>query len=395
MKILLLVLFTIGLPASGLPGDLADGMQVVKYAPNGKGLWCCYQNKNILFLEGTPTEIGTAHGQLRGREIKGMTERILLVAAGYLVAKDDWFFTRIDEVMRRTRPFTPERFYIESDAMSAAAGISADEGRHINFFPEMFHCSGVAVRGEASSGGQVIHARVLDYMRDIGLQKFAQLTVVMPAGYHTWINVSYAGFVGTVTAMNDQGLAIGEMGGGGLGKWDGLPMSLMMRRVMEECATVDDALSLMQSVPLTCDYYYVLSDKHKNLAAVAAISGQPLRILRPGEQDTQLPTVPADTVFISAGDRARELSARLSDNFGHIDAAKMIEIIKRPVAMKSNLHNAVFLPESGTIYVSDAGKDTPACDEPYVKIILSDLLAYYNAVRAGDSAAACGKSSGQ
>ena len=377
MKKLALFLIAAVVALGGVYADSAAAPEVVQCAANGKGLLCRYQNKNILFLEGTPEEIGTAHGQLRAKEIKGMSERIMLVAAGYLVLKDDWFFDRITEVMRRTKSFTPARFYSECDAMSAAAGVSAADGRQINFFPEIFHCSGVAVRGNASVGGQVIHARVLDYMRDIGLQKYAQLTIMMPKGYHAWVNVSYAGFVGTVTAMNDQGLAMGEMGGGGVGKWDGLPMSFMMRRVMEECSTVDEALALMRKVPLTCDYYYVLSDKHKTLAGVAAIAGTPLQVLHPGEQNPQLPPVPADTVFISGGNRAKELSAKLQKNFGRIDAAGMIEIIKRPVAMKSNLHDAIFLPESGTLYFADAGKKTPACDEPYVKVNLGELLAFY------------------
>jgi hypothetical protein len=381
MKKICFIVLSLLLPAIVAPGD--DFLpQMVGKAANGKGLLCRYQGKSILFVEGSPEEMGTAHGQLRAGEIHVMREKIMLVAAGYMLGRDDWFFTRIEEVMNRTAPFTPERFYTECDAMSAAAGLPAAAGRQINFFPEMFHCSGAAVRGAASAGGQVVHARVLDYMRDIDLQRCAQLTVFLPEGRHGWISLGYAGLVGTVTAMNDQGLAMGQMGGDGYGKWDGLPMALLMRRVMEECATVEEALALLKSVPLTCDYYYVLSDKQRDLAAVTAIAGEPLRIFGPGEQDPALPPVPPDAVYISKGERAGHLSWLLREHYGKIDATKMIEIIRRPVAMSSNLHNAIFLPESGVIYFSDAGAKTVACDEPYVRVEWKELLAFYRAAKS-------------
>ncbi len=358
----------------------AGNLRVLERASNGKGMLCLLQNrKQILFMSGSPEEMGAAHGELMKKQIKQMTDIIFLVSAGYLVSKDDWFFTKIQEVLKRTAPYTPKRFITECDAMSKKAGITEKDGLHINFFPEMFHCSGIAVRDKASLNGQIIHARVLDYMRDINLQKLATLMVFMPKKHNAWVSVSFAGFIGTVTAMNEKGLAMGEMGGRGFGKWDGLPMNFMMRRVMEECSTVEEALALMKSTPLTCDYYYIISDKNKNMVGVEAIGGKPIRIIKPGEQNPRLPFVPKDTVYISGGKRANYISDRLKKHYGKIDAKVMIDIIKRPVAMRSNLHNAIFLPESGSMYFADAGKNTVACNEPYYKINLKELIEYYKA----------------
>lgn len=380
MKKIILSIFFTGFACLFLLAEEQNNLTITKHANNGYGMLCKYKNKkNILFIEGSPSQMGQAHGQLLRADIQGMEETILIVAAGYVNMKDDWFFTRIKEVMRRTSPFIPKRFLTECDAMSRAAGITTESGRHINYFPEIFHCSGVAVCNSATTKGQVVHARVLDYMSDIDIQSYAAVMVFMPEKYNNWVSVSFAGFMGTVTAMNEKGLAMGEMGGRGEGKWDGLPMSFMMRRVMEECATVEEAVALMKKIPLTCDYYYILSDKNKNMRGIAAISGTPLEILKPGEQNKQLPPVPKDCVYISGGSRAKLLGKRLHENFGKIDAKKMIEIIKHPVAMSSNLHNAVFLPESLTFYFADAGDKTPACFMPYYKLNLKDLIKFYKA----------------
>ena len=54
-----------------------------------------------------------------------------------------------------------------------------------------------------------------------------------------------------------------------------------------------------------------------------------------------------------------------------------MEIIKRPVAMDSNLHDAVFGPETLEFWIADAGRKTAACDEPYAHFNLQQLLAFY------------------
>jgi isopenicillin-N N-acyltransferase like protein len=60
----------------------------------------------------------------------------------------------------------------------------------------------------------------------------------------------------------------------------------------------------------------------------------------------------------------------------------MIELIKRPVAMRSNLHDAVFRPETLDLWVADAGRATPACDEPYAHFNLGELLSFYRKAAA-------------
>jgi len=378
-KILLSVILAVFVYFSSQAAEQED-LSIIRRAGNKHGILCKYKNKKtILFIEGSPKQMGQAHGQLLKSDIKGMEKTLLGAATAYMASKGDSFFTRINEVMRRTSPFMPRRFLVECDAMSKAAGITAQAGRQINYFPEMVHCSGVAVRGSATTKGQVVHARVLDYMEEVNLHKYAAVMVFMPEKYNNWVSVSYAGFVGTVTAMNEKGLAMGEMGGKGQGKWDGLPMSFMMRRVMEECATVEEAVALMKKTPLTCNYYYILSDKNKSMRGVIAIAGSPLEILKPGEQNKFLPPVPKDTVYISEGKRSKLLGKRLHENFGKIDAKKMIDIIKHPVAMKSNLQNAVFLPESLTFYFADAGDKTLACFMPYYKLNLKELIKFYKA----------------
>ncbi|MCA9107863.1 MAG: peptidase C45 acyl-coenzyme A:6-aminopenicillanic acid acyl-transferase, partial [Planctomycetales bacterium] len=50
-------------------------------------------------------------------------------------------------------------------------------------------------------------------------------------------------------------------------------------------------------------------------------------------------------------------------------------LMSRPVAMSSNLHNVLFCPEDGVMWVANASHDAPAAERPYVMVDLRALLA--------------------
>ena len=226
-----------------------ETLQVVARDPDGQGLLAKVNGKRVLFVSGTPEQMGRAHGRLLAELVPNVMPRTMaLVGAGLAVKKGEWFYDRIEEIYRRAGPHTPERFLRECRAMAAAASITERAALSGNFFPELFHCSGVAVRNTASTDGRVIHARVLDYMRDIHLQNYTVLQVFQPADGIPWMSVGYAGFLGTVTAMNLKGVAIGEMGGKGEGDWDGMPMTFLMREVAERAENVEQALAIVVGV---------------------------------------------------------------------------------------------------------------------------------------------------
>src|SRR5262249_16494143 len=161
--------------------------------------------------------------------------------------------------------------------------------------------------GEATVGGRMYHGRILDYMRGVGLEQNAVVMVFQPDGKNTWVNVGYAGFTGSVTAMNEKHLAIGEMGGRGEGNWDGKPMAQLVREVMENASTIDEALEIMRQSPRTCEYYYVISDAKSKRAIGIAATPTKFEMIWAGASHPQLPHAIKDAVLMSAGDRYETL----------------------------------------------------------------------------------------
>ena len=347
----------------------------------GKGALYEWDGQRVAVLAGTPEEMGRQHGTLLKDDVRALSERVLQFCRGAdNLKKKDYFAGSIEKAYARCAPFIPERYIREMDALADAAGLPRQTAHLANIFPELFHCSGYALMGKATVNGELFHGRILDYMTDMGLQQFAVTFICLPDGRHPFMNVSYAGFIGSVTGMNDQQVAFGEMGGRGEGNWDGMPMAFLMRKGMEEAGTLDEALAIFKDTPRTCEYYYVVSDGKTRRAAGLKCTPEVFETVLPGQPHPQLTTPVADTVLMSAGDRYALLVERVKGQYGRIDAAAAVKLAERPVAMKSNLHNVVFAPERLTAWVAHAADPLEndrfqACFQSYAAIPMKPFLA--------------------
>ena len=352
-------------------------------ASHGAGRLELHDETRVLFLKGTPEEMGEQHGKLMKKQVNDLVRRVLYgVGIGSSFAKGRWFFGEIESCTARIGKFIDPRYLREMDALAAASGQASQEIRLANFFPELFHCSGFALTGDATTGGRIFHGRILDYMKGIGLERNAVVTVHQPDEGHAWVNIGYAGFVGTVTAMNEKQISIGEMGGRGEGNWDGKPMAQLLREIMEKAATLDEAVAIMRQGPRTCEYYYVIADGKSKQAVGIKATPDIFEVVKPGEAHPQLETPIPHTVLLSAGDRYQELARRVQAGFGKFDAESARQLMTRPVSMSSNIHSVLFAPDTLDFWVANADAENVASHARYTKYNLTDLLRPPPAVSA-------------
>jgi len=329
----------------------------------------------MLFLKGTPEEMGRQHGMLLKPQIRNVVDRILYgVGVGSSFAKGVWFFGEIEQAQQRLDPFMNPRYFREMDALASASRVSREEIHLANFFPELFHCSGFAIYGDATAGGRMFHGRVLDYLKGVGLEQNAVVIVSQPEQGNAWVNISYAGFVGSVTAMNEKHISIGEMGGRGEGNWDGKPMAQLMREVMEQASTLDEAIAIMRRGPRTCEYYYVVTDAKAKRAVGIAATSKKFEVIQAGEAHPELPEPVKDAVLMSAGNRYEELVRRVKAGLGKFDADSARDLMKKPVCMDSNIHSVLFEPETLDFWVANADGQNVASHTRFTHYNLAELL---------------------
>jgi hypothetical protein len=332
----------------------------------------------VLHLKGTPYEIGYQHGALLKQDVRANLDYLVNVKGATPLKIGPLPLSpraAIDAIVKLQWRHVPAKYFDEMAALAAAAELNVEDVRMGNFIPEMFHCSGFAVMNSATQDGTLYHGRVLDYAVDWQLQDHAVLIVCQPTDAIPFVNVSYAGFVGSVTGMNSRHVSIGEMGGGGQGHWDGMPMALLVREVLETAGDLEAAIATMRDHPRTCQYFYVIADGNTNRAVGMEGSWDKFDVIQSGQGHPLLPKPVKDAVLLSADRRYEELVRRAQAQHGRIDAEAAMRLMDVPVALKSNLHDVLFAPKSTDLWVANASHDKqPAATQPYVHFNLAGLL---------------------
>lgn len=373
----------------------------------------------ILHLKGTPYERGFQHGTLLKEQIARNIATYIDQPKSDIPGRVESFAQNISLLMS----FVPEHFKEEMQGLADGSGVPLQKIVILNLFPEMFHCSGITVSGDASKKGVLYHARVLDYSVGKNLQSTAVLQIVQPDKGNVFLNVSYAGFIGSITGMNKEKIAIGEIGGLGYGNWSGVPMAFLLRDILQFSSSIDDIKTHLQDTPKTCEYYYVFSDGKTNESIGVYATASQVQFFTPGEsyalmaptglpdkygsngdndkfflsdctlentayqsllfeKDNRLAMLfrvqPKDCLLLTGfthPERYPTLVERVLKNYGHIDETALMDIIKCPVARPSNLHNAIFCPSALKVWIAHAGPtDEPACDQEYQEWDLLNLL---------------------
>lgn len=355
--------------------------------------------QKAIYLKGSPYDIGYQQGMLLKSEIAENIQRFITPILSSERAPLP-VITHFLKAFPKIIPHIPEDLMQEMRGIADAAEIPFDHILLLNLFPEMFHCTGITVSGDATANGELYHVRVLDYAAGNGLQSTAVLVVVEPDQGIPFLNITYAGFVGCVTGMNLSKIAIGEIGGKGYGHWDGIPMAFLLRTVLQYATSLESIGKLLAESPRTCEYYYVFSDGKTGESCAFYATADSLKHISLGEcypkfspvsntfetfsvipnGESQSPCAVVydqlkDMIMITRGDRYDLLKNRLAAVYGRIGLTELQEIIYPPIAHQANLHNAIFAPATLDVWIAHAGKNNePACHEPYHHVNLKSLL---------------------
>lgn len=362
----------------------------------------------VLHVKGSSFEMGYIHGSTLKEKIHQNIHNHLKnpSLSEEALTKVKAFSLKIPSIL----PYIPTKYLEEMEGIAKGADVPFFDILWLNLFPEMFHCCAVTVRGSASLDKSLYHARLLDYAVGKDLQSSAILLVAEPENSVPFLSVTYAGFIGCITGMNAEKISLGEIGGLGYGKWDGMPMSFLLRSLLEKATSLEEAKKILSTTKRTCEYYYIIGDGKTNESFACYATSSQIKFLFPGTQYSIVPSSssdqdhlfitnapfpqkdtslhfsqPKDTLLLTgtiAPERYPILEKRILDHYGSIDALSLIEIIKQPVARTSNLHNAIFHPSSLRVWVSHAGplgaELEPACNQPYHCYCLTELLKKKN-----------------
>jgi isopenicillin-N N-acyltransferase-like protein len=211
----------------------------------------------VMFLQGTPEELGRQQAELVGATIAPMLglTRDVVKHHGY---ERVWpLVTAMSRVLMRNAP--PE-YRQELETFIETGRLDWDGllvGNSLVELRRMGGCSSFLVLPARSRTGELIFGRNFDFPSFNVLDKYGCISVVRPQGKRAFVSIGYPGMIGVLSGMNDAGLAVATMDvnesadGAPIFDPTGVPLALTYRRILEECATVEEAERLLKATKIT------------------------------------------------------------------------------------------------------------------------------------------------
>lgn len=321
----------------------------------------------------------------------------------------------LDRAWSEAEPFIPPDYREELRGLADGSGVPARELYRLHAISERtYACSSFAAWGRATAEGRLIHGRNLDWNIEAGIQQAAAVFVVQPTGKHAFVSFGWAGFLGVLTGINEAQLSIGQIGAATAdATFRGESMAFLMRRVLEESSTLDEASALILKAQRTVGVNYVVADAKVPEAIVIETTHRHAQLFRADDPlehavndarpishavfraDTAMDPVIRNLQEASNGDPHRPglespigssaydrrylgQAAGLLTHFGTLNP-QTARAIAQAVAPDSNVQSVMLAwPDA---WVANAQGTTPAARSPYHFLQLQRLLESPHASR--------------
>jgi hypothetical protein len=207
----------------------------------------------LVTVSGTPEEIGSQLGHLLKRPISELLDRHDAFAKGFGFSKPVELLLKTGHLML---PLFPEAHRRELQALVKVSGVDLDLLVFGNIMYELSRfpaCSTIAVEPSRSASGNLLLGRNLDFPTFGFLDKYSLVVVYRPEGKHAFAAVTFPGFFGVASGMNDAGLCLAQLEVGKTSQtgphinFGGTPVALCFRQLLEECETVDEAEKMLRA----------------------------------------------------------------------------------------------------------------------------------------------------
>ena len=258
----------------------------------GRG-WSVVRGVRLAHLAGTPEEIGTEHATLlRDRMIANEAvvwdgfrdlvpfapARVLLFDAGRLRYRHvDAGFpeARRREIAAQAAAFTPDPFAGHMATYPRMVFLHSLYDIALSFeHSPLLGCTAFGLGPEATRDGHALYARAFDFEAAEVFDRDKAIFVVREDGKIPFASVAWPGFVGVVTGMNAEGVAVSVNGGRAREpSTTGMPVAFSLRETLEQAHDTAEAIAILSRQPVMVSHLIFVGDAKGRYAVVERAPG--------------------------------------------------------------------------------------------------------------------------
>lgn len=363
-------------------------------------------NIRVMEMSGTPYEMGFQHGRLLKEDVQANLNRIYS-RVGYFIDP-----IMLDEVYSVMEPYIPIEDKMEMLGLAHGADLPVRLVQRLHAIPELSEykhkkrfgkkrallatsCSNVAAFGAATKDGEVYSMRILDWVRELGTQKYATILIYKPDVGNRYASFSYAGFVGCITGMNDKYLTFGEMGYGNRPEetLEGIPFVFLFKELLRKSTSIEDAIAMTRNAKRTCSYAYLFADGvNKDARLIVCNKDEFFEFSQNETLKDKDSYYPAISEIVYGGAKDKELFEELNRAHGSIDVEEL-KAMAKPTSLTSNMQVVIMKPKTMEAWIANAedgsildprSEEGRACNQKYFYINFTDAFTENIETTQGD-----------
>jgi len=234
-----------------------------------------------IILEGTAYEVGRMQGEIlrKDEEMRARIERAISSFLSQLGVSEDGkpdLRTMGFQDFKELQGFFEEHcpgLNEETQGFADSMGIEVSE---VPFYGATFHvpknCSQVAVLSSVTNDRRVYVGRSYEWAHteeDLRLCTTRVMGKAKHIGFSTFL-------FGRADGLNEHGVSVTFTGGGIFGvpqKQQGFQNHLVIRSILDSCESVDDAMGLVQKLPISGFFNLLIADRSSNAVLVEFADG--------------------------------------------------------------------------------------------------------------------------
>ncbi len=215
----------------------------------------------VVYLKGSPYEMGYIHGSNCRAEIQAFYAKILAEAENKITGAS----VLLDIAYKQMEPYIPAAYKEEMQGLADGSGLPIESVHRMHAIPDLseYHCTFFAAWGSATADSNLYQIRALDYAMDLHLQEYPAILVYEPENGKRFVNVGWLGFIGVISGMNYDGISVSEIGehfGDEHETLAGEPMPFLLRDILQGTDQVTEGVELIKNAKRTSSYLYCVGD---------------------------------------------------------------------------------------------------------------------------------------
>lgn len=373
--------------------DFDSGMHSIEenwYKQNEFGIWEAY-------VEGEPYERGLKLGVLAKEQVVSQEESF--VAQIRKLVPSEWFLKTLKygvvffnrnlpdhvslelqkEIYGVSQSFSDEYDFIGDKYSRILNYHAAHDVGHALQDLSIVGCSSFAVWNEHSADSSLLVARNFDFYMGDEFAKDKMVLFVKPDSGYAFASITWAGFMGVVSGMNEHGLTVTlNAAKSAIPNGAKTPISLLAREILQYAKTIEEAYEIAKSRETFVSESILVSSAIDHSAAVIEKSPEAIDIYRSTEskvvctnhyqsEQFQNDSINLKNIQLSDSDYRFQRLQQLMSIKHPISADKSVEILRNqngiddaelgmgnPKALNQLLahHGVVFKPEERLMWVS-------------------------------------------